>query len=86
MQKLTATAVRQAKVKAKVYKMRDGGSLYLLVKPQGKYWRYSYRNYRFCEKPLALGVYPNVSLSEARKRHLMAREQRHLKAAEDAQA
>ena len=33
MQKLTATAVRQAKAKAKVYKMWDGGSLYLLVKP-----------------------------------------------------
>ena len=38
MQKLTATAVRQAKAKAKVYKMWDGGSLYLLVKPQGRYW------------------------------------------------
>ena len=85
MQKLTATAVRQAKVKAKAYKLWDGGSLYLLVKPQGRYWRYKYR---FCEKqkPLALGVYPDVSLSEARKRHLMAREQLHMKAAEDAQA
>ena len=85
MQRLTATAARQAKVKVKVYKMRDGGSLYPLVKPQGKYWRY---NYRFREKqnPLALGVYPDVSLSETRKCHLMAREQPHLKAAEDAQA
>ena len=68
MQKLTATAVRQVKAKAKVYKMWDGGSLYLLVKPQGRYWRY---NYRFSgkRKPLALGVYPDVSLADARKLH-----------------
>jgi len=43
MQKLAATAVKQAKPKAKPYKMTDGGGLYLLVKPQGKYWRYNYR-------------------------------------------
>ncbi|HIA59636.1 MAG TPA: DUF4102 domain-containing protein [Gammaproteobacteria bacterium] len=74
MQKLTATAVRQAKAKAKVYKMWDGGSLYLLVKPQGRYWRY---NYRFLgkRKTLAFGVYPDVSLADARKLHQTAREQ-----------
>jgi len=72
MQKLAATAVKQAKSKAKPYKMTDGGGLYLLVKPQGKYWRY---NYRFTDKQktLAIGVYPDVSLSDARKVHQTAR-------------
>ncbi|MGY8786089.1 MAG: Arm DNA-binding domain-containing protein, partial [Pseudomonadales bacterium] len=61
MQKLTATAVKQAKPASKAYKIWDGGSLYLLVKPQGKYWRF---NYRFADKrkTLALGVYPAISL------------------------
>ena len=73
MQKLAATAVKQAKPKAKPYKMTDGGGLYLLVKPQGKYWRY---NYRFTDKQktLAIGVYPDLSLSDARKLHQTARE------------
>ena len=72
MQKLAATAVKQAKPKAKPYKMTDGGGLYLLVKPQGKYWRY---NYRFTDKQktLAIGTYPDLSLSDARKLHQTAR-------------
>ena len=74
MQKLTATSVKQAKPRDKAFSLVDGGGLYLLVKRASKYWRY---NYRHCgrQKTLALGVYPDVSLSEARKRHLMAREQ-----------
>ena len=62
MHKLAATAVKQAKPKANPYKMTDGGGLYLLVRPQGKYWRY---NYRFTgkQKTLAIGVYPDISLS-----------------------
>jgi hypothetical protein len=74
MQKLTAASVKQAKQRDKAFSLVDGGGLYLLVKPAGKYWRY---NYRHCgkQKTLALGVYPDVSLSEARRRHLMAREQ-----------
>ena len=48
-------------------KYADGGGMYLLVKSTGKYWRMGYRfvNKR---KTLALGVYPNVSLAQARKR------------------
>ena len=74
MQKLAATAVKQAKPKATPYKMTDGGGLYLLVNSQGKYWRY---NYRFTgkQKTLALGVYPDISLSTARQFHPSAREQ-----------
>jgi integrase len=73
MQKLTATAVKQAKSTSKAYKIWDGGSLYLLVKPQGKYWRF---NYRFAGKrnTLALGIYPDISLKAARDKHKEARE------------
>jgi integrase len=55
-------------------KYTDGGGMYLLVNAAGKYWR---MNYRFDEKrkTLALGVYPTVTLAEARKRREKAREQ-----------
>jgi integrase len=47
-------------------KYSDGRSLYLLVKESNKYWR---MNYRFDgkHKTLALGIYPEVSLAEARE-------------------
>ena len=71
--KLTDTAVRKAKLKAKPYKMADGGGLFLLVKPNGaKYWRLAYR-FANKQKTLALGVYPDVSLSLARERREEAR-------------
>jgi len=73
MQKLTATAVKQAKPKAKPYKLADGGGLYLHVKTAGKYWRYKYR-FAGKEKLLALGTYPDISLADARKLHQAARE------------
>lgn len=73
MQKLTATAVKQAKPKSKPYKLADGGGLYLLVQGNGKYWRYKYR-FAGKEKLLALGTYPDISLADARKSHQAARE------------
>jgi integrase len=72
--KLTATQVKQAKPAAKPYKLSDGEGMYLLVQATGsKYWRLKYR-YGGKEKTLALGVYPSVSLQEARSRKLAARE------------
>ena len=55
-------------------KHTDGGGMYLLVNPSGKYWR---MDYRFADKrkTLALGVYPQVSLAKARQRREKAREQ-----------
>ena len=74
MGKLSATAVRQAKGQAKPSKLPDGGGLYLLVQPSGsKYWRYDYR-FAGKRKTLALGVYPDTSLADARKLHQSARE------------
>lgn len=63
---LTDTAARQAKPKEAAYKLADSGGLYLLVQPNGaKYWRLKYR-IAGKEKVLALGVYPEVKLAEAR--------------------
>ncbi len=54
-------------------KYADGGGMYLLVKVAGKYWRLTYR-VAGKQKTLALGVYPAVSLEEARKKANGARE------------
>jgi integrase len=50
----------------------DGGGLFLHVTDAGRYWRMKYR-YAGKEKLLALGVYPEVGLSEARQRRDAAR-------------
>lgn len=64
--KLNARQVDTAKGKDKPYKLADGGGLYLLVNSTGsKYWRLKYRS-AGKEKLLALGVYPDVSLADAR--------------------
>ncbi|WP_418319383.1 tyrosine-type recombinase/integrase [Piscinibacter sakaiensis] len=71
--KLTDTAVRKAKATDKSRKLADGGGLYLELHPNGsKYWRLKYR-IGGLEKRLALGVYPDVSLADARKRRAEAR-------------
>ncbi len=70
---LTELEVKQAKAKAKPYKLGDGAGLYLSVTPAGtKLWRW---NYRFDGKgrTMALGRYPDVSLAQARARHREAR-------------
>ena len=70
---LTATAIRNAKPGDKVRRLFDGGGLYLEVTPAGgRYWRLKY-SYCGKEKRLALGVYPEVSLAEARQRRDAAR-------------
>lgn len=74
MGSLTAQEVKSAKQKDKFYKMHDSGGMYLLVTKAGKYWRYDYR-FSNKRKTIALGVYPDVSLKQARKKHLEARDQ-----------
>ncbi|ORM51731.1 integrase [Pantoea conspicua] len=64
--KLNARTVDTSKAKDKAYKLSDGGGLYLLVNTNGsRYWRLKYR-VAGKEKLLALGVYPDVSLADAR--------------------
>lgn len=69
---LTDTAVRQAKPAEKPRKLSDSGGLYLLVNQAGKYWRWKYRH-GGKEKVMALGVYPDVTLAQARERHQVGR-------------
>ena len=70
---LTDTAIKKAKPEAKAYKLADGGGMFLMVHPNGgKYWRLRYR-FMGVEKLLALGVYPDVSILDARGRREQAR-------------
>lgn len=65
---LTELECKNFEAKEKNYKKFDGGGMFLLIKPDGsKYWRLKY-NYAGKEKLLALGVYPEVSLKDARKK------------------
>jgi integrase len=70
---LTAVAIKAAKGRAKPYKLTDSDGLHLLVLPSGgRYWR---MNYRFLgkQKTLALGVWPEVELADARAKRDEAR-------------
>jgi|GEM_PF-2554971 len=72
---LTSTAIRNAKPKAKPYKLADEKALFLLVQPSGgMVWRFKFRvdcrdeqgNPKKVERQLGLGTYPDVSLKDAR--------------------
>ncbi|EIE5375706.1 integrase arm-type DNA-binding domain-containing protein [Salmonella enterica] len=65
---LTDIKVRTTKPSDKPFKLTDGQGMHLLINPNGsKYWRLQYR-FGGKQKVLALGVYPMVSLSEARRK------------------
>lgn len=65
---LTDAKIRAAKPDVKPYKIPDTGNMFLLIHPNGsRYWRLRYRH-QGKEKTLALGVYPDISLSEAREK------------------
>ena len=60
---LTELGCKNFKPKDKAYKKFDGGGVFLLIKSNGhKYWHLKYR-IAGKEKLLALGVYPEISLS-----------------------
>lgn len=70
---LSSLALSKAKPRDKPYKLADGHGLYLLVTPQGgRYWR---MNYRFDgkAKTMAMGVFPLITLAEAREKREEAR-------------
>jgi len=70
---LTELEVRKAKPSDRAYRLADGKGLYLQVMPNGaRYWRMKYR-FDDKEKLAAFGVYPEVSLGDARKACLEAR-------------
>jgi integrase len=71
--KLTEVAIKKATFANGPKKRSDGHGLYLLLKENGaKYWRYTYA-FGGSEKLLSFGVWPDVSLKEAREKHLVAR-------------
>lgn len=70
---LTDTDCRHAKRRESPYKMTDGEGMYLFIQPNGsKLWRMAYR-YGGKQKTLAFGVYPYVSLSDARRKRTEAK-------------
>lgn len=70
---LTDAGIRALQPRAAPFKKADGKGLSLLVTPTGsKLWRLKYRH-GGKEKQLALGAYPDVPLSEARKKRDRAR-------------
>jgi len=71
---LSNTAVVNAKPKEKLYKLFDGGGLYLQVNTSGyKCWKYDYR-IGTARGTYTIGQYPDVSLKSAREDHREARE------------
>lgn len=70
---LTDAACRKAKPREKDYKLSDAGGLYLFVTTKGaRSWRFKYR-FGEKERRLTFGLYPEVSLLDARDRRDEAR-------------
>ena len=71
--KLTELQIKKAQPKNKVYRIFDGHGLHIEITPKGqKWWRYKYL-YHGKEKRMSLGVYPEITLKEARERHIEQR-------------
>jgi integrase len=66
---LTNTEVNQAKSKEKIFSLFDGEGLQLRVKPNGsKSWIFNYQQpYTKKRVSLSFGIYPKITLAEARK-------------------
>jgi integrase len=64
---LKDVSVRNARSGPRPRKLSDGGGLHVLIQPTGsKLWRLAYR-FAGKQKTLAFGVYPTVSLGDARR-------------------
>ena len=69
---LTDRKIQNAKPNSKQFKLFDGKGLFLLIHPNGsKYFRWDYA-YEGKRKTLALGVYPETTLKQAREERLEA--------------
>lgn len=70
---LTDIAIKSSKARKSAFKLTDGRGLQLHVTPLGsKLWRWAYR-FDGKQKLMALGVYPDVSLAQARDKADLAR-------------
>ena len=80
---LTDAACRKVKPEAKVIRIADGGSLYLVVQPSGtKTWQFAYR-FNGKHRTMGLGAYPKIGLADARKQRERAKDM--IKAGRDPQ-
>jgi hypothetical protein len=71
---LSEENINSAKTSERTYRLFDGGGLFLLVTPDGgKRWRFKY-GFEGKTKMLSFGVYPEVSLNDARSNRDAARE------------
>lgn len=69
---LTDAKLKGAKPKERAFRLKDGGGLFLIVRPNGaKFWQFRYR-FLDKEKTISLGKYPQTSLSEAREKRATA--------------
>ena len=65
---LTDVTIKNAKPKDRPYKLYDSQGLYLIITPSGrKWWRFNYLLNKK-QKTISLGVYPDVTLKDARKK------------------
>ncbi len=70
---LTELSIKQAKPQDKQYKLTDGEGMYLRVYPNGsKYWQLQFW-LDGKQKILSFGVWPNISLKEARDKRFEAK-------------
>lgn len=70
---LSATEIEKAKSDSVQKKLFDGGGLFLLVVPSGgKWWRFKYA-FDGKSKTISFGVYPDISLAQAREKREAAR-------------
>ena len=72
---LTNTQVKQAKPKDKQYNLSDGEGLSLRIDPNGsRYWLFNYYKPHVKKRSsMYFGLYPEITLAEARKRRSFAR-------------
>ena len=72
---LSDTEIKKSKKKEKTYKLADGQGLYLVVKNNGtKFFRFDY-SILSKRKSMSFGIYPDISLAEARIKREEARKQ-----------
>jgi integrase len=72
---LTDVSIRNTKPTDKDQRLNDGGGLYLLIKSNGaKWWRFDY-TINSKRKTLSLGVYPDTTLADARRKAEQSRNQ-----------
>lgn len=70
---LSPTRINNTKAKNKLFKLSDGGGLFIEVSTAGvKTWRYQYR-FGGARKELTIGKYPEIGVADARDRHFECR-------------